>query len=121
MGMNSAEKAAEYGISVAVAQHACRDGYENPSKIACPIMYTAGSNDGICADGCGMQFYKQTSVSKVGSKIFFDVKGASHFEPTNVGGKNSEMPAVAFFLSCYLRGENCDRVYGASGDAICNE
>lgn len=118
--MKSAEYAKQYTISAAVAQHPCRDIYEKPGDIACPIMYTAGTADTICADGCSKTFYEQTSVSKAGSKILFDVAGASHFEPTSTG-KNSEVPAVAFFLTCHLRNENCDKVYGADGKAICKQ
>merc|ERR1711907_833931 len=58
--------------------------------------------------------------SKAGSKILFDVAGANHFEPTSFG-KNSEVPAVALFLSCHLRNENCDKVYGTDGKAICKQ
>jgi len=104
-------------IKAAVAQHPCWDINMGASYIALPIMFTAGSTDKICPDGCSKNFFNQ--ITKSPSKIMFDVKGANHFEPTNLGSR-SEVPAVAYFLSCWLRNENCDKVYGSSGREICN-
>lgn len=105
-------------VKAAVAQHPCWDISMNASPIKIPIMFTAGSTDSICEDGCSQRFYDQIKNSP--SKIMFDVKGASHFEPTDIGS-NSEVPAVAKFLSCWLRDENCDQVYGTSGKEICSQ
>jgi len=120
--IKSAENAKLYKISAAVAQHLCYDYLQKPADIACPIMYTAGTADRICGDACTRRSFNKVDISKAGSKILFDVEGAGHFEPTSdAGGSNSEIPAVAFFLSCHLRGENCDKVYGDSGRAICDQ
>lgn len=105
-------------IKVAVSQHPCSDPMENASPISVPIMFTAGSSDRICADGCAQKYFNQ--ITRSPSKIMFDVRGASHFEPTGMGS-NSEVPAIAYFFSCWLRDENCDKVYGNSGKAICNQ
>merc|ERR1712048_584585 len=105
-------------IKVAVSQHPCQDLFENGAPIKVPIMFTAGSADTICEDGCAQKYHDQIKSSP--SKIMFNVRGASHFEPTSFG-TNSEVPAVALFLSCWLRDENCDKVYGSSGKAICDQ
>merc|ERR1712178_671691 len=105
-------------IKAAVSQHPCWDINMNASPVRLPIMFTAGSSDKICEDGCAARFFDQITGSP--SKIMYDVKGASHFEPTGAGN-NCEVPGVAYFLSCWLRNENCDKVYGSSGSAICNQ
>ncbi len=110
----------DFGISAAVAVHACRDSCETSAAVNIPIMFTAGTADTICGDGASKSFCETVSTAKAGTKILFDVKGASHFEPT-AAGSNSEVPAIALFLSCRLRGEHCDKVYGASGKEICNQ
>jgi len=118
--MKSAEHASHFKISAAVAQHPCYNEPVIPRNIACPVMYTAGTADATCPDGDSKSYYGRTSSKRAGSKILFDVAGAGHMEPT-FAWTNSEVPAVAFFLTCHLRGENCDRVYGATGRAICHE
>lgn len=105
-------------VKAAVAQHACWDPSMSGANINIPIMFTAGSHDLTCADGCSKRFYKEVKNSP--SKVLFDVRGASHYEPTGLGS-NSEVPAVAKFLSCWLRNENCDEVYGSSSKEICNQ
>lgn len=110
-------------IKAAVSQHTCSGSLMNASSITTPIMFTSGSVDRICEDGCAKLYFDE--VQRSPSKIMFDVQGANHFEPTENramgGGSNSEVPAVAYFLACWLRNENCDKVYGASGNAICDQ
>ena len=72
----------------------------------------------VCPDGRSKDFYKDVPEST--GKILFDIKGADHFEPTGLGD-NSEVPAIAFFLTCWVRGEHCEQVYGRSGKEICNQ
>jgi len=116
-----------YGISAAVSMHPCRDMIERPALVDIPIMFTAGSKDGICADSASKSFYESVPVANAGAKILFDVQGANHFDPTEGEpglfgpGSGSELPAIALFFSCHLRGESCDKVYGASGKEICNQ
>lgn len=117
-GSKSCKYDSSLNIKAAVSQHPCSDLYMNAAGITLPVMFTAGSADTICQDGCSQKFYDQMKHSK--SKIMFDVRGASHFEPTG-SGNNVEVPAVAYFLSCWLRNENCDRVYGSSGKEICKQ
>jgi len=108
----------KYNIKAAVSQHPCQDGMDNGRDVKIPIMFTAGSVDKICEDGCSAQFFD--AVPSKYPKILFDIKGADHFEPTNLGN-NCEVEAVALFLSCHLRNENCDKVYGSTGKAICSQ
>jgi len=106
----------KYNIKAAVAQHPCWDIEQRPSSVSVPIMFTSGSADTICQDGCAEHMY---DVVKTPS-ILFNVKGATHFEPTDIG-KNREDKAVALFFSCWLRNENCDEVYGSNGRKICTD
>lgn len=117
-GSRSCKYDSSLNIKAAVAQHPCWDINMQASPVEVPIMFTCGSVDKICEDGCSARFYNQ--VTKAPSKIIFDVKGANHFEPTDIGS-NSEVPAVAYFLACWLRNEQCDKVYGSSGKEICNQ
>jgi len=117
-GSKSCRFDASLNIKAAVSQHPCWDISMQASPVSVPIMFTAGSVDKICEDGCSERFFEQ--ISKSPSKIMFDVAGANHFEPTNIGS-NSEVPAVAYFLTCWLRNEQCDKVYGSSGQAICSQ
>lgn len=107
-----------WNIKAAVSQHPCQDVWTNGRGVKIPIMFTAGSVDKICADGCSAQFF--AAVPSKHPKVLFDIKGVNHFEPTNIGD-NCEMEAVALFLSCQLRGDNCDKVYGTSGKEICSQ
>jgi hypothetical protein len=117
-GSRSCRFDASLNIKAAVAQHPCWDPTMQASPVTLPIMFTAGSVDSICEDGCSERFFEQ--ITKSSSKIMYDVKGANHFEPTFLGS-NSEVPAVAYFFTCWLRNEQCDKVYGSSGNAICGQ
>lgn len=109
-------------IKVAVSQHTCEErtsGYTmNASSIHVPILFTAGSNDNLCQDGCAQTYYNQITHSPF--KAMFNVEDGTHFDPTGTGA-HKELPAVAYFLSCHLRNENCEKVYGSSGTAICDQ
>lgn len=109
---------AKYNIKAAVSQHPCQDKWDTGNGVKVPTMFTAGSVDKICADGCSARFFAEVPSNV--PKILFDIKGADHFEPTNIGN-NCEDEAVALFLSCHLRNENCDKVYGTSGKEICSQ
>ena len=43
------------------------------------------------------------NLGKTGAQLW------SHLEPTGAGD-NSEVEGIALFLSCWIRGENCDKV-----------
>jgi hypothetical protein len=107
---------ADHNIAAAVSMHPCRDIYELPGKVSVPIMFTTGSADTICADGCAESFYGSVK----GDKVLLNVKGANHFDPTSTG-QNREDEAIALFFACWLRGEQCDAVYGPGGQAICGQ
>lgn len=110
----------EYNISVAVSQHPC---HAPAAGVTIPIMFTAGTSDAICPDS-----NSKNAFGELGSevpRVLFDIVGNGHFDPTDdpreppSARANSEDAAVALFFSCWLRGEDCGKVYGASGDAIC--
>merc|ERR1719235_3059417 len=96
--------------------HPCQDIYLDAKNIEVPVLFTTGSADSICGSGCASRFYG--GVSKT-SKVLFDIKGAGHFEPSNLGD-NSERYAIAYFLSCWVKGQDCDKVYGSSGKSVCD-
>ena len=81
-----------------------------------PILFTTGSADSVCADGCADRFYSQVPKDKA----ILSVNAASHFDPTN-RGSNREVQAIGLFFACWVRGEHCDDVYGTSGEEICNQ
>lgn len=107
---------AEYNIKAAVSQHPCWDMTQLPGGVSIPIMFTAGSADIVCEDGCAEIDYAEVKTPKV----LFNIEGAGHMEPTNLG-KNREDTAAALFFSCWLRGENCNEVYGSTGKRICSQ
>lgn len=109
-------------ITVAVSQHA--PSFNPATTVSIPIMFTAGTADTICTDKWAKELFGQ-----VGSgipKVLLDVKGTGHFDPTDDTRRapdqrqGVEDGAVALFLTCWLRGEECDKVYGPSGNAICS-
>jgi len=53
-------------------------------------------------------------------KIFYNLNGAAHMEPTH-GGNSNEF--VAAFLACYMtkRGEVCEKVYSDNPDSMCHK
>jgi len=112
--INSAQ-ASGYNIKAAVALHNCLQLGLTGSGIKVPILFTAGSVDSICQDGCAYSIYNQVPAGQ--HKVFFDISGTTHMEPTNIGG-NREDQAVALWFQCYLKGEQCDKVKGAE---ICKQ
>lgn len=106
---------ADHNIKAIVAMHPCQDTFLDAKNIEVPVLFTTGSTDSICADGCAERFYG--NVDKA-SKVLFNIRGAGHFEPSNLGS-NAEKDAIAYFLSCWVKGQDCDKVYGSSGKAIC--
>ncbi len=93
----------------------CQDAYITGKNVEVPILFTTGRMDSIWADGCAEKFY--AGVTKA-SKVLFNIKGAGHFEPSNMGD-NSEKNTIAYFFSCWIKGESCDKVCGCSGKEIC--
>jgi hypothetical protein len=109
---------ADFGIAVAVSMHTCQDYLlDRGGNVSVPILFTAGDADRICADGCAEKFYEPVKYPR---KAFLDIANASHSDPTDVG-QNREDVAVALYLSCHLKGEECDKVYGPSGKALCDQ
>jgi len=107
---------AKYNIKAAVAEHPCWNPLSDGGKgLEVPILFTAGSKDTTCADECSKRMYQR--ATKPQSKIFWNIEGATHNGPINT----LEPPVVAAFLSCWIRNENCDKVYGRSGKEICNQ
>lgn len=112
-GMSTTTAAGVTGYNmVAVPMHSCMELGLTGAKIDVPVMFTAGSADTVCQDGCAYTLWKEVKQDKV----FWDLKGASHFDPCDSGPRH-EIQAVSDFLSCYLRSEQCDKVQGS---AICS-
>jgi hypothetical protein len=109
-------KAADYNIKAAVSMHTCSDIGIHSASAQMPILFTTGSADKICGSGCTDLYYPGVKPSKA----LFNIKGASHFEPSNLGDA-SEKYAIAYWFACHIRGEQCDRVYGPSGKALCDQ
>jgi dienelactone hydrolase len=111
-------KPADYGIAAAVSMHTCQDYLlDGGGNVSVPILFTAGDADKICADGCAKKFYDSVTYAR---KAFLDIADADHHDPTNMG-QNREDKAVALYLSCHLKNEECDQVYGPSGKALCDQ
>ena len=109
---------ADYGIAAAVSMHTCQDYLlDRGGNVSVPILFTAGDADKICADGCAKKFYDSVTYTH---KAFLDIANAEHSDPTNMG-QNREDQAVALYLSCHLKNEQCDKVYGPSGKALCDQ
>jgi len=82
-----------------------------------PIMFTTGSSDPLVSDSSVKDVYEQV----VGvSKVFADVEGAGHFEPTAIGSNRLNSHIVAMF-DCHLKGQltQCNKVYGTDSDSLC--
>jgi len=121
-GSDACKYDSSLNIKAAVSQHVC-DEIHGPAtmdatNITVPVMFTTGTADTSCQDGCAQKFYDQMKHSK--SKIMFDIRDINHFDPTNLG-PNVEVPPTAYFFSCWLRNEDCDKVYGSSGKEICKQ
>eukprot|EP00756_Hemistasia_phaeocysticola_P042168 Hpha_TRINITY_DN16955_c0_g10::TRINITY_DN16955_c0_g10_i1::g.53165::m.53165 len=109
---------ADYGIAAAVSMHTCQDYLLNRGgDVSVPILFTAGDVDRVCADGCAEKYYDPITYPR---KAFLDIANAEHSDPTSAG-QNREDEAVALYLSCHLKSEHCDRVYGTSGKALCDQ
>lgn len=116
-GVGNNTHPSDYNITAAVAMHTCWDPGEAAKNVKVPIMFTAGTADHICPDGCSELFYD--AVPDTVDKILFDVRNASHMACSGIGD-NSEVPAVALFLACYVKGERCEEIHGR-GDGICGQ
>jgi hypothetical protein len=109
-------KASEYGIKAAVSMHTCSDLGIHSASAEMPLLFTTGSADKICGSQCTDLYYPGVKASKA----LFNIKGANHFEPSNTGDA-SERYAIAYWFACHIKGEQCDRVYGTSGKALCDQ
>jgi hypothetical protein len=110
-------KPADYNVKAAVSMHPCRDSVIQAAGAEMPILFTTGSSDSICGSACSDTFYSQVQHP---AKALFNIAGASHFEPTYLGDA-SEKYAIAYWFACHIKGEQCDRVYGPSGQALCDQ
>jgi predicted dienelactone hydrolase len=102
-----------YNIKAAVPMHPCWELGLSGASVDVPILFTAGSADSVCEDGCAYNLYNQVKKDKV----FWDQQGATHFDPCDSGPRH-EISAISDFLTCKLRNEGCDKV---TGKAICTD
>lgn len=86
-----------------------------------PLMWMAGSADYICAESFATLGYSST----LGSKALFSIQGAGHSEPTSNLGQNRYADPCAAWLACWLKGTDCDAIYGAlypvAAPALCSQ
>jgi len=105
--------AAPFKVRAAVSQHTCLDPVMDASLITkVPVLYIAGQKDTICPPLYSQAFFNTTVAAR---KAYFEIAGASHFEPCDGQGALRELEPTALFLACNLRGEHCDEVYGVKG------
>merc|ERR1711959_45133 len=104
MATTKSAGASGYNIQAAVSMHPCEELGLTGAKVDVPILYTAGSTDSVCEDGCAYTQY--TQVPSTHLKTFFDIAGISHFDPTNTG-KGSELEAISLFFQCHILQQNC--------------
>jgi len=116
-GVAKPYRPADYNIKAAVSMHPCKDTTIHAAGADMPILFTTGSSDSICGSACSDEFYAQVQHP---AKALFNIAGASHFEPTYLGDA-SEKYAIAYWFACHVKGEQCDRVYGSSGKALCEQ
>jgi hypothetical protein len=113
----------QYNIKAAVSQHCgcpcqtgpCRDYGSKGSNV--PFMYANAAGDSISKFATGSA--NGYNLAGDGDKVVWIVDGGDHFEPVS-GGKNREDEPIGLFFACHVRGEHCEEVYGASGDAVCS-
>jgi predicted dienelactone hydrolase len=110
----------EYNIGAAAALHPQVQKPIPKYPIAnplIPIMFTTGSADPLVSDSSVKDVYEQvTGVAKV----FADVSGAGHFEPTLLGKNRLNGYIIAMF-DCHIKAQmpQCQKVYGADDDSLC--
>jgi len=109
----------DYNIKGAVSMHPC--GFPlnppHPELISVPILFTAGSADVVCEDDCAYSFYKKITKT---DRIYLDISGIGHMDPCT-GGDMHEHMVVTYFLTCTVRNEHCDAIWGGSGKQICTQ
>jgi dienelactone hydrolase len=105
---NSAAAVSKYNIAAAVALHPVY--ITGGSKV--PIFYGTGSADIIVPPATVRKAYMQTLGVK---KVFANIKGATHFEPNEIGPNRWTDYAAAMF-GCYLYQieSACPTVFGSS-------
>jgi len=116
-GVAKPYKPSDYNVKAAVSMHPCKDSVIQAAGAEMPILFTTGSSDGICGSACSDTFYAQVQHP---AKALFNIAGVGHFEPTYLGDA-SEKYAIAYWFACHVKGEQCDRVYGSSGKALCDQ
>jgi len=117
---SQADEILEYNIGAAAALHPQvrkpipKFPIQNP---LIPIMFTTGSSDPLVSDSSVKDVYE--NVTGV-SKVFADISGAGHFEPTRIGKNRLNSHIVAMF-DCHLKGRSsqCKKVYGLRDDSLC--
>lgn len=82
-----------------------------------PIMYASGSADILVLPGSVKSAYAKTSGVP---KVFAEIRGATHFEPTMKGPCRMKDHIAAMF-DCHLKGnaQRCSKVYGTNSDSLC--
>ena len=109
-------------IVASVALHPSTSVDRNKTEsygVQVPILYFTGNKDDIVPASEVMNSYKEDPIYP---KIYAEIKGADHFEPTGFG-KNYEDPYVGLYFDCWIKGNQtaCDNYFydEKSRDYIC--
>jgi pimeloyl-ACP methyl ester carboxylesterase len=97
MSTVTAAAASGYNIKVAVPMHPCWEAGLTAARVDVPVLFTSGSADTVCEDGCAYNLFKQ--VKKDGA-VFFDIKGASHFDPCDAGPRKERRSPTSSRATC---------------------
>jgi dienelactone hydrolase len=105
----------KYNIAAAVALHPAFFPFVQPTV---PIFYATGSADTIVKPSGVKGIYEITK----GSKVFAEIKGATHLEPNTLGGRNRWTPYVINMFNCWIKEQDydCDKIYGNKSGDLCN-
>eukprot|EP01084_Bolivina_argentea_P022156 41179_1 len=87
------------------------------SEIALPMLWFTGSNDTIVPPSGVWQAFTDDPIRP---KIYAEIKGGTHFDPTS-SGRNDEDAYVAMFFDCWIKDINsaCDYFYSTGNKNIC--
>eukprot|EP01084_Bolivina_argentea_P204765 349742_1 len=114
-----ATQAKQYNIVVGAPLHGgCLEDLES-KKIEIPLLYFTGNKDDIVHPEWVLRSYQNDPLLP---KVFAEIDGADHFEPTGLG-RNQEDPYVAMWFDCFIKNNStaCNTYFfdSNSKDNIC--
>eukprot|EP00483_Globobulimina_turgida_P007967 UN07983 len=108
------------GLVASVALHPAvvDDSDKSESKnVKVPMLWFTGSSDDIVPPS---GVWKGFDDDPIEPKICAEIKGATHFDPCDIG-KNDEDAYVAMFFNCWIKGDEsaCEYFYSRGNKNIC--